>query len=68
MLRLLSSISFIALFAMNGYSQGQNFTFEAIKSHPFPTELIRSNKGNRIAWAMDEKGIRNIYVAERSQF
>ena len=64
MLRFLSSILFIALFAINGFSQAQNFTFEAIKSHPFPTELIRSNKGNKIAWAMDEKGIRNIYVAE----
>ena len=64
MLRFFSSILFIAVFTINGFSQAQNFTFEAIKSHPFPTELIRSNKGNKIAWAMDEKGIRNIYVAE----
>ena len=64
MLRFFSSILFIALFAMNGFSQAQNFTFDAIKSHPFPTELIRSNKDNKIAWALDEKGIRNIYVAE----
>ncbi len=68
MLRFFSSIFIIALFVIKGFSQAQNFTFEAIKSHPFPTELVRSNKGNKIAWAMDEKGIRNIYVAEGPSF
>ena len=66
--RFFSSILIIAIFAINGFSQAQNFTFDAIKSHPFPTELIRSNKSNKIAWAMDEKGIRNIYVAEGPNF
>ena len=42
----------------------QNFTLEAVKSYAFPSELIRSTSGDKIAWALDEKGIRNIYVAE----
>lgn len=42
----------------------QNFTFESIKSYAFPTELVRSKKGDKIAWALDEKGVRNVYVAE----
>jgi dipeptidyl aminopeptidase/acylaminoacyl peptidase len=68
MLRSLTSFLFIALFTFTGFSQAQNFTFEAIKSYPFPTELIRSNKGNKIAWALEEKGVRNIYVAEGPSF
>ncbi len=47
---------------------GQNYTFEAIKSAPFPTELVSARIGNKIAWAMDEKGLRNIYVAEGPDF
>ncbi len=47
---------------------GQNFTFEAIKSYPFPTELVRSKQGDKIAWSIDEKGVRNVYVAEAPSF
>jgi len=42
----------------------QNFTYEAVKSYAFPSELVRSKSGDKIAWAMNEKGIRNVYVAE----
>ncbi len=44
------------------------FTIEAIKSYPFPTELVASATGSRIAWAVDEKGLRNVYVAEGPDF
>jgi dipeptidyl aminopeptidase/acylaminoacyl peptidase len=47
---------------------GQKFTLEAVKSYAFPTELVRSVKGDKIAWALDEKGVRNIYVAEAPNF
>lgn len=46
----------------------QNFTLEAIKSYAFPTELVRSKKGDKIAWALDEKGVRNVYVAEAPNY
>jgi dipeptidyl aminopeptidase/acylaminoacyl peptidase len=38
--------------------------FLAFKKYPFPTALTASATGARIAWAMDEEGRRNIYVAE----
>ncbi|MEJ1240486.1 prolyl oligopeptidase family serine peptidase [Chryseolinea sp. T2] len=44
------------------------FSLEAIKSYPFPTELVASPHGSRIAWAMNESGKRNIYVAEGPDF
>lgn len=34
------------------------------KSYPFPTELCSASKGAKIAWAVNEQGRRNIYVAE----
>ena len=43
-------------------------SLEAIKSHPFPTELTSSAQGSRIAWAFDEQGKRNVYVAQGPDF
>ena len=40
------------------------FTMEQMKSYPFPNELAAASKANRIAWALNEQGKRNIYVAE----
>lgn len=49
--------------------EGQNsFELEAVKSYPFPTELVAARKVNRIAWVMNEQGLRNIYVAEGPEF
>jgi len=37
-------------------------------SAPFPSDLTASKTGNRIAWALDEQGKRNVWVAEGSGF
>ncbi len=42
----------------------QNIPFSSFKNYPFPTELCTAAKGARIAWALDEQGKRNVYVAE----
>ncbi len=42
----------------------QNIPFKSFKNYPFPTELCSASKGAKIAWAMDEQGVRNVYVAE----
>ena len=45
------------------------FTLEAIKSYPFPDQLAAARAtGSRIAWAFNEEGLRNIYVAEGPDF
>ncbi len=59
-------ILFVSLIAMNGYSQ--SFALESVKSYPFPTELTASSQGSKIAWAADEQGKRNVYVAEGPDF
>ena len=46
----------------------QSFTLEQIKSYPFPNELTTSATGARIAWAFNERGARNVWVAEGPDF
>ena len=44
------------------------FTIEQVKSLPFPNELTAAATGQRLAWAFDERGQRNIWVAEGPDF
>jgi Tol biopolymer transport system component len=44
------------------------FTLEQVKSYPFPNELTASPAGNRLAWALNERGLRNVWVAEGPEF
>ncbi len=60
--------SLLILLAISQTSFSQSFSLEAIKSYPFPTELTASSQGSRIAWAWEEKGIRNVYAAEGPDF
>ena len=45
-----------------------SFSLEQIKSYPFPNELTASATGERIAWAFNERGSRNVWVAEGPDF
>ena len=65
---LKSLLSFLAFTCLSMQVFGQSLTLDAIKSYPFPTELVSSATGSRIAWAMDEQGKRNVYVAEGPDF
>src|SRR5213593_852025 len=46
----------------------QSFTLEQVLSAPFPSDLTAAKSAPRIAWVLDEKGKRNIYVAEAPDF
>jgi dipeptidyl aminopeptidase/acylaminoacyl peptidase len=46
----------------------QSFTLEQVLSAPFPSDLIAAKSAPRVAWVLDEKGKRNIYVAEAPDF
>jgi len=72
---MFSRLALRALFPVSVFSAAlvqiaaaQDFTFEQVRSYPFPTELTASATGSRIAWAFDEQGARNIYVAEGPDF
>ncbi|QIP14862.1 S9 family peptidase [Spirosoma aureum] len=57
----------ILLFQSNQL-RAQTFSLEAIKSYPFPSDLTSSAEGSRIAWALNEQGKRNVYVAQGPDF
>jgi dipeptidyl aminopeptidase/acylaminoacyl peptidase len=59
-------ILFLFLLPLQGLAQRS--TFLPFKKYPFPTELAAAATGSRIAWAMDEEGRRNVYVAEGPAF
>src|SRR5215470_4040102 len=68
-IKLLLASFAISLFVQTAIlSQSGNFTIEQILSSPFPTELTAWQKGDRIAWAFDAEGKRNIWVAEGPQY
>jgi dipeptidyl aminopeptidase/acylaminoacyl peptidase len=51
--------SFCALSAL-----AQAFSLEQIKGYPYPTELASAANTPRIAWVFNERGVRNVWVAE----
>ncbi|HUS87359.1 MAG TPA: alpha/beta fold hydrolase [Bacteroidales bacterium] len=48
--------------------QQSRFTLESIMSYPFPGGLTASATGSRIAWEVNLKGKRNLFVAEGPEF
>ncbi|WP_026952212.1 S9 family peptidase [Algoriphagus mannitolivorans] len=46
----------------------QSFTLEQVGKFSFPSELTSSPSGEKIAWAMNEQGKRNVYFAEGPDF
>lgn len=46
----------------------ESFSIAQVLSSPFPTELIASPTGARIAWVFDAQGKRNIWAAEGPEF
>ncbi|HXJ45519.1 MAG TPA: alpha/beta fold hydrolase [Candidatus Dormibacteraeota bacterium] len=57
----------LAVLCVHAQAQ-QSFTLEQVMSAPFPSDLTASKTGNRIAWALDEQGKRNVWVAEGPDF
>lgn len=47
---------------------GEAFTIEQVLSSPFPSELIAAPTGDRIAWAFDAQGKRNIWTADGPEY
>ncbi len=74
-LRVCRAFTLPAVFALSATiaraqspATGSSFTVAQIKSYPFPNELVAAPSGSRIAWALNEQGQRNIWVAEGPEF
>ena len=49
-------------------AQQKPFTLEQVMSSAFPSELVAAPTGGKIAWVLDERGARNIWVAEPPEY
>jgi len=58
------ALATLLLVVAAGQVKAQTFTVERVRSNPFPNELTAAATGARIAWAFNERGQRNVYVAE----
>ena len=41
----------------------KTFTLEQVLSAPFPSELIAAPGGGKVAWLLNERGARNVWMA-----
>src|SRR5690348_1594535 len=44
------------------------FTLEQVLAYPFPLGLTSARDGDRIAWVIDQNGVRNVWVAKAPDF
>ncbi len=61
---ILCSLSIALLFSLVCFVRAQSFTLEQVTSSPFPSELTVSKRGDKVAWAFDAEGKRNVWIAE----
>ena len=55
---------FVVAMAWSAVAQSQGFTIQQVKSLPFPNALVSAARGARIAYALNEQGRRNVWVAD----
>src|SRR5437868_1515407 len=56
------------LLSSGAFADNSPFTIEQIMSAPFAAHLTGSPAGGRIAWVFNERGARNIWVAEPPEY
>ena len=60
--------TFAALFLALPLCAAPSFTIPQVLSAPFPEDLTTSPHGDAVAWVLDARGIRNIWVARAPDF
>jgi dipeptidyl aminopeptidase/acylaminoacyl peptidase/D-alanyl-D-alanine dipeptidase len=45
-----------------------DFTLDQVLGYPYPSDLVAAATGSRIAWVLNERGHRNIWVAEAPEY
>ncbi|MGH8363704.1 MAG: hypothetical protein ACRESQ_10185, partial [Gammaproteobacteria bacterium] len=59
------AVALLALVGVSSYAQPATpaFSMEQVLGYPYPSNLVSSPNGNVIAWVLDQRGVRNIWVA-----
>src|SRR5947209_7896859 len=63
MKRILPAVAMLACAA-----SAATFTLDQVMSAPFPSELIAAPGGGKVAWLLNERGARNVWVAAAPDF
>ena len=66
---LLSIMALAAILAVPGapaFAQQNKLSIELIDSAPYPFDMIAAPSGGALAWIYNERGARNVWVAEPS--
>jgi dipeptidyl aminopeptidase/acylaminoacyl peptidase len=58
----------LAVLAVASTAAAASFTLEQVLSAPFPSELTAAPGGAKVAWLLNERGVRNIWVASAPDF
>jgi dipeptidyl aminopeptidase/acylaminoacyl peptidase len=53
----------LATLFLSSAAAGGTFTLEQVLSAPFPSELVAAPGGGKVAWLLNERGARNIWIA-----
>src|ERR1700745_493464 len=61
-------VAILLMLFVAGSAAAQTFSLEQVMSSPFPTDLVTSKRGDKLAWAFDAEGKRNIWIAEGPTF
>jgi len=56
------------LSAKSASAQNEPFSLTQIMSFPYPTQLTASPKGSEIAWVINLRGVRNVWMAQGPDF
>jgi dipeptidyl aminopeptidase/acylaminoacyl peptidase len=68
MARFALAMALLTLLLTQGLPAQESFTLEQVLSAPFNSDLVVASEGNRVAWASNQQGKRNIWVAEGPSF
>ena len=59
---LLATLLFVSAAA------AKTFTLEQVLSAPFPSDLVAAPSGGKLAWLLNERGARNVWIASAPDF
>ncbi|HLI95151.1 MAG TPA: prolyl oligopeptidase family serine peptidase [Candidatus Baltobacteraceae bacterium] len=60
---LVAALFLSAATCSNAAPASGGFSIESILSYPYPLNLVAGADGRTIAWVLNERGVRNVYVA-----
>jgi dipeptidyl aminopeptidase/acylaminoacyl peptidase len=66
--RVFLGVLVVAAFSFVSPRAQQAVTLEALLSAPFPSEIVAAPEGGHVAWVLNDKGSRNVWIASAPRF